>query len=342
MFDFIKNKFSSANKDIEIDEQEKTQPQGLFGRLRKGLAKTSAKFQYLTQIFTRGKLIDAKLYTELEEILISADVGSKTTTKLLQQLQKVAQSQKITDAYALRALFKNELLALLAPTTNKPLNLNQAKAPTVVLMVGINGAGKTTTIGKLAKKLTNKGHTVMLAAADTFRAAACEQLIAWGERNFIPVVAQATGADAASVAFDALSSATAKQYDFLIIDTAGRLHTQDNLMQELVKIVRVLKKIDASCPHEVMLVLDGSIGQNSIKQAQKFKEKVAVSGITITKLDGTAKGGIIFALADELQLPIKYIGVGENLEDLQEFSAEQFVNSLLDMDIKDESNIGSQ
>ncbi|SEH60737.1 signal recognition particle-docking proteinFtsY [Bathymodiolus azoricus thioautotrophic gill symbiont] len=273
------------------------------------------------------KTIDDDLLDELEMLLIGADMGINTTDKVLESVRKNASRKTLKDTDSLYQLLKDELAGLL-------IEGNQLKSDPqetfVILVVGVNGAGKTTTIGKLAKSFQNQGKSVMLAAGDTFRAAAVEQLKVWGERNNIPVVAQDTGADAASVIFDAYQSAQAKNIDILIADTAGRLHTQGNLMQELEKIKRVITKQNESAPHEVMLVLDGGAGQNAINQAKEFNKAVKLSGISITKLDGTAKGGVVFAIADELKLPIRYIGVGEGINDLKPFIVKDFIDALFD------------
>jgi fused signal recognition particle receptor len=281
----------------------------------------------LSSLVIGKKKIDEDLLEELEILLIGSDIGIQTTDKVIEVVRKKASRKELKDEDSLYQLIKEELESLLIkenllqPSSNNPF---------VILVVGINGAGKTTTIGKLAKLFQGEGKSVMLAAGDTFRAAAVEQLQVWGERNDIPVIAQKTGADAASVVYDAYQSAIAKDIDILIADTAGRLHTQDNLMQELEKIKRVLKKHNEDAPHETLLVIDGGSGQNAIQQANEFHKSINLTGLAITKLDGTAKGGVLFSISDSLQLPIRYIGVGEAIEDLKPFNAKDFVNALFD------------
>ena len=281
----------------------------------------------LSSLVIGKKKIDEDLLEELEMLLIGSDIGIQTTDKVIEVVRKKASRKELKDEDSLYQLIKEELESLLIkenllePSSNNPF---------VILVVGINGAGKTTTIGKLAKLFQGEGKSVMLAAGDTFRAAAVEQLQVWGERNDIPVIAQKTGADAASVVYDAYQSAIAKDIDILIADTAGRLHTQDNLMQELEKIKRVLKKHNEDAPHETLLVIDGGSGQNAIQQANEFHKSINLTGLAITKLDGTAKGGVLFSISDSLQLPIRYIGVGEAIEDLKPFNAKDFVNALFD------------
>jgi fused signal recognition particle receptor len=301
---------------------------GFFARLKQGLSKTSASLgEGMASLFLGKKLIDDDLLEEIETRLLTADVGVDATAVIIQSLtQKVARKQ-LTDSDALYKSLQAELTALLKPV-EKPLVITGQNKPFVILVVGVNGAGKTTTIGKLAKKLQLEGKKVMLAAGDTFRAAAVEQLQVWGERNHIPVIAQHTGADSASVIFDAVQAAKARGIDVLIADTAGRLHTKDNLMEELKKVRRVIGKLDADAPHEVLLVLDAGTGQNAINQAKQFNHTVTLTGLALTKLDGTAKGGVIFALAKQFGLPIRYIGVGEGIDDLRTFEAEPFVQAL--------------
>jgi fused signal recognition particle receptor len=302
---------------------------GWYARLKQGLSRTRGQLSSgLGNLFLGRKVIDADLLEDLESTLLMADVGIEATTHIVEQLTAQVSRKELADGDALLKALKQALTNMVGPY-EKALPL-AATAPTVILMVGVNGAGKTTTIGKLAQRYKAEGKSVMLAAGDTFRAAAVEQLQVWGERNNIPVVAQHTGADSASVIFDALQAAQARGVDVLIADTAGRLHNKDNLMEELKKVVRVMKKLNPEAPHEVMLVLDATMGQNAIAQAQHFKAAVDVSGITLTKLDGTAKGGVIFAIAHKLGIPIRYIGVGESLEDLRPFEAEPFVNALFD------------
>ena len=302
---------------------------GWYARLKQGLSRTRGQLSSgLGTLFLGRKVIDADLLEDLESTLLMADVGIEATTHIVEQLTAQVSRKELADGEALLKSLKQALTTMVAPY-EKPLAL-ASSAPTVILMVGVNGAGKTTTIGKLAQRYKAEGKSVMLAAGDTFRAAAVEQLQVWGERNNIPVVAQHTGADSASVIFDAVQAAQARGVDVLIADTAGRLHNKDNLMEELKKVVRVMKKLNPDAPHEVMLVLDATMGQNAIAQAEHFKAAVDVSGITLTKLDGTAKGGVIFAIAHKLGIPIRYIGVGESLEDLRPFEAEPFVNALFD------------
>ncbi len=301
---------------------------GFFARLKQGLSKTSASIgEGMASLFLGKKAIDDELLEDLETRLLTADVGVEATSVIIQNLtQKVARKQ-LTDSDALYASLQAELAGMLKPV-EQPLKVVAQNKPFVILVVGVNGAGKTTTIGKLAKKLQLEGKKVMLAAGDTFRAAAVEQLQVWGERNKIPVIAQHTGADSASVIFDAVQAAKARGIDVLIADTAGRLHTKDNLMEELKKVRRVIGKLDADAPHEVLLVLDAGTGQNAINQAKQFNQTVTLTGLALTKLDGTAKGGVIFALAKQFGLPIRYIGVGEGIDDLRTFEAEPFVQAL--------------
>lgn len=316
--------------DEAVVAEEPTQKTGFFGRIKAGLSRTKANLaEGLGALFLGAKEIDDDLLEEIETHLLMADVGVEATTDIIGKLTDRVSRKQLADADALYAALKDELAALLEGA-EQPLDLDSSKGPFVLLMVGVNGVGKTTTIGKLAKKYQAEGKSVMLAAGDTFRAAAVEQLQVWGDRNNVPVVAQHTGADSASVLFDALQSAQAKNIDVVIADTAGRLQNKDHLMQELEKVVRVMKKLDPDAPHEVMLVLDAGTGQNAMSQAKLFKESVGVSGISLTKLDGTAKGGIIFAIAKQLDIPIRYIGVGEQIDDLRPFRAKEFVSALFD------------
>ena len=307
--------------------QEKPKSEGFFARLMRGLKKTKTNFGSGFASLFRGKKIDDDLFEELEEQLLVADVGMDTTLKIIENLTDKADRKSLKDGDALYGLLKEELSDMLAKV-EQPLVIDQAKKPYVILMVGVNGVGKTTTIGKLAKQFQSQGKSVMLAAGDTFRAAAVEQLQVWGERNNVPVVAQHTGADSASVIFDAIESAKAKNVDVVIADTAGRLQNKGNLMEELRKIVRVMKKVDPHAPHEIMLTVDAGTGQNAISQAKLFSEVAPVTGITLTKLDGTAKGGVIFAIADQFNIPIRYIGIGEGIEDLRPFAADEFIEAL--------------
>ena len=301
---------------------------GFFARLKQGLSKTSASIgEGMASLFLGRKAIDDELLDDLETRLLTADVGVEATSVIIQRLTQKVARKELADADALYKSLQGELAAMLKPV-EQPLKITSQNKPFVILVVGVNGAGKTTTIGKLAKKLQLEGKKVMLAAGDTFRAAAVEQLQVWGERNKIPVIAQHTGADSASVIFDAVQAAKARGIDVLIADTAGRLHTKDNLMEELKKVRRVISKLDADAPHEVLLVLDAGTGQNAINQAKQFNQTVELTGLALTKLDGTAKGGVIFALAKQFGLPIRYIGVGEGIDDLRTFEAEPFVQAL--------------
>jgi fused signal recognition particle receptor len=310
------------------DDQVEGKP-GWFARLRQGLAKTrDGLSSRLDQMFAVGKAIDQALLDEIETLLITSDFGMPVTEEVIQTLTKAMSRKSLKDAEAVREALKSTLVQMIEPSA-VPLPQSDAE-PLVVLMVGVNGAGKTTTAGKLAHRFKSEGRHVMLAAGDTYRAAAVEQLKTWGERNGVDVVAQQTGADSASVIFDALSSAKARGADVLIADTAGRLQNKANLMQELEKIVRVMNRIDESAPHSVLLVIDGGTGQNALMQAREFKNSVPVSGLVVTKLDGTAKGGVMFALARELGLPIHFIGVGEQLDDLRPFDAKAYVEAIFD------------
>ncbi|WP_313465797.1 signal recognition particle-docking protein FtsY, partial [Pseudomonas nitroreducens] len=303
---------------------------GFFARLKQGLSKTSASLgEGMASLFLGKKVIDDDLLDEIETRLLTADVGVEATTAIVQNLTKRVARKELADSEALYKALQEELATLLRPV-EQPLTIKADKQPYVILVVGVNGVGKTTTIGKLAKKLQLDGKKVMLAAGDTFRAAAVEQLQVWGERNNIAVIAQHTGADSASVIFDAVQAAKARGVDVLIADTAGRLHTKDNLMEELKKVRRVIGKLDQTAPHEVLLVLDAGTGQNAINQAKQFNNAVELTGLALTKLDGTAKGGVIFALAKQFELPIRYIGVGEGIDDLRTFEADAFVRALFE------------
>ncbi|GAB4292726.1 MAG: hypothetical protein Kow0083_05800 [Methylophaga sp.] len=317
---------SDAQTPASEAPQQKT---GLFGRLKQGLSRTSSKLtEGFASLILGRKTIDDELLEELETQLLTADLGVEATARIIDDLtQRVARKQ-LGDVEALFSAMRDDMVSILEPSA-KPLIIEEKQGPFVILMVGINGVGKTTTIGKLAKQFQQQGKKVMLAAGDTFRAAAVEQLQVWGERNQIPVISQPTGADSASVIFDAMQAAKARGIDILIADTAGRLHTQSNLMEELKKVKRVIGKVDETAPHEVMLVVDAGTGQNALQQAQQFHQAVGVTGITLTKLDGTAKGGIIFAIANKTGLPIRYIGVGEKIDDLRSFDANDFVDALL-------------
>ncbi|RUR09341.1 signal recognition particle-docking protein FtsY [Legionella septentrionalis] len=319
--------------DLQQAPEEKQPKQTLFTRFKQGLSKTRHQLgDGIGRLLLGKKEIDAFLLEELETILLSADIGIETTKNIVQQLSDGLARKQLADGEAVFAALKTQLQTILTGE-KQPFALDMAThRPFVILMVGVNGAGKTTTIGKLAKQYQAMGKKVMLAAGDTFRAAAIEQLQAWGERNQITVIAQHTGADSASVIYDALQAAKARNVDVLLADTAGRLHTQQNLMEELKKVKRVMQKLDPTAPHETMLVLDASIGQNALNQARQFHEAVGVTGITMTKLDGTAKGGILFAIANELEIPFRYIGVGEGIDDLRPFSASQFVDAIFNDD----------
>ncbi|HGH4622986.1 TPA: signal recognition particle-docking protein FtsY [Enterobacter cloacae] len=314
-----------AEEEI-VQEQEKPTKEGFFARLKRSLLKTKENLGSGFISLFRGKKIDDDLFEELEEQLLIADVGVETTRKIITNLTEGASRKQLRDAEALYGLLKDEMGEILAKV-DEPLNI-EGKTPFVILMVGVNGVGKTTTIGKLARQFEQQGKSVMLAAGDTFRAAAVEQLQVWGQRNNIPVIAQHTGADSASVIFDAIQAAKSRNVDVLIADTAGRLQNKSHLMEELKKIVRVMKKLDEDAPHEIMLTIDACTGQNAVSQAKLFHEAVGLTGITLTKLDGTAKGGVIFSVADQFGIPIRYIGVGERIEDLRPFKADDFIEAL--------------
>jgi fused signal recognition particle receptor len=332
MFGFGKDKKDTVKKpeatSIEPENEEMPEKKSFLGRLKQQLSRTrSGLTDNLGDLFLGKKQIDDDLLEELETILLMADVGIDATQRIIGNLtQRIARKQ-LSDPQALTAALSEELLTILKPK-QQPLVIPKSDDPFVIMVVGVNGMGKTTTIGKLAKRLQAEGKSVMLAAGDTFRAAAIEQLQTWGERNNIPVVAQHTGADSASVIYDAFEKARAKKTDVLLADTAGRLHTQDNLMNELSKIRRVTQKLDAKAPHEVMLVIDAGTGQNALSQVRSFNQATPLTGLTLTKLDGTAKGGIIFAIANEFDLPVRFIGIGEGADDLCEFNAEDFTNAL--------------
>jgi len=351
MFSFLRKKNKKTDDDVQqaveavevsdipvqtpddTDQQQQSEQgdaqSGLFSRLKQSLNRTSSKLtEGFASLVLGKKVIDDDLLEELETQLITADLGVDATQTIINDLtQRVARKQ-LGDAEALFNALRDDMVKILQPSA-VPLVIPEQEGPYVILMVGINGVGKTTTIGKLAKQFQNQGKSVMLAAGDTFRAAAVEQLQVWGERNDITVISQHSGADSASVIYDALQAAKARKVDILIADTAGRLHTQNNLMEELKKVTRVMAKLDDNAPHEVMLVLDAGTGQNALSQAVQFTAAAGVSGITLTKLDGTAKGGIIFAIAKKTGLPIRYIGVGEGIDDLRTFQAEEFVDALL-------------
>ena len=323
---------SNPSISVELKEQEMAQlepvKQGFLSRFKQGLSKTRHQLgDGLGRLLLGKKEIDANLLHDLEDLLLTADLGIETTGYVLKQLRDDLARNQLADGDAVYAALKTRLQTMLSMKA-PPLTLAAEQSPFVILMVGVNGAGKTTTIGKLAKQYQQMGKKVMLAAGDTFRAAAVEQLQIWGERNHVAVIAQHTGADSASVIFDAIQAAKARGMDVLIADTAGRLHTQSNLMEELKKVKRVMKKVDLALPHETMLVLDASIGQNALTQARQFNDAIGLTGITMTKLDGTAKGGIMFAIANELGIPFRYVGLGEGIDDLRPFDASQFVNAI--------------
>jgi len=317
----------SFKKDIQQGTEPAKRP-GFFQRLKQGLTRTRAGLtDGLARLVLGKKVIDDEVLDEIETHLLTADVGAAATQRILADLASRVQRKQLGDAAALLAALKEDMAAILAPCS-RPLAIPAEIRPFIILMVGVNGVGKTTTIGKLAKRLQGEGLSVMLAAGDTFRAAAVEQLQAWGERNGIAVIAQDRTADPASVIFDGVQAARARGIDVLIADTAGRLHTQSNLMEELKKIKRVIAKLEPSAPHETLLVIDAGTGQNALNQARQFHEAVGVSGIELTKLDGTAKGGVIFAVAEQMKLPIRFIGVGEGIDDLRPFDAGDFVEAL--------------
>jgi len=319
MLDFLKRGKTSSND---------TSKSGVLTRFKERLSRTREAFsEGLSSLWLGKKTLDAETFEALEECLLAADVGMDSTEAIIGDLEKRLKRKELADMEALRKALHQDLTALLS-SCQKPFALPE-QTPALLLMVGVNGAGKTTTLGKLAKHFKEDGKSVMLAAGDTFRAAAIEQLKVWGERNEVPVVAQHSGADSASVIFDAFQAAKARGVDVLLADTAGRLHTQDQLMEELKKVVRVIKKIDESAPHEILLVLDASVGQNALNQARSFHEDLGVSGLIVTKLDGTAKGGIVFNLAKSLSLPIYFIGIGEGSDDLRPFDPDMFVEALL-------------
>lgn len=323
-------KSGSSFSPPTADDWAKLDEEGMYLHLKDGLGKTRASLtDGMADLLLGKKVIDDELLEELETRLLSADVGVEATTKIITDLTRRISRKEVSDPVALFNALCDDMVEILQPV-DQPLVIEDSDTPFVILVIGINGAGKTTTIGKLAKRFQHQGKSVMLAAGDTFRAAAVEQLQTWGERNNISVVAQGTGADSASVIYDAIESAKSKNIDIIIADTAGRLHTQTNLMDELIKIKRVMGKLDSSAPHETLLVMDAGFGQNGLIQAQQFNEAMGLTGLILTKLDGTAKGGILFAIAEKLGIPIRFIGVGEKIDDLREFHATEFVNALLD------------
>ncbi len=328
MFNILRRKKTAT---AETEPTPPSEKKGLFARLAQGLAKTRTRFTTgIANLILGKKTLDNDLLDLIETQLLSADVGVEATQQLIQHLTQKLARKELSDSAAVLHCLQEDMKNMLHPC-QVTLAIPDDKKPFVILVVGINGSGKTTTIGKLAKSLQAADETVMLAAGDTFRAAAIEQLQVWGERNKIPVVSQQPGADTAAVIYDALESAKAREIDVLIADTAGRLHTQTNLMDELKKVKRVMTKLDPSAPHETLLVLDASIGQNALTQAKQFHDAIGITGLALTKLDGTAKGGIIFAIAKQLHIPIRYIGVGEGIDDLRPFNADEFVNALFEM-----------
>ncbi|TYK66708.1 signal recognition particle-docking protein FtsY [Colwellia echini] len=328
--DDVEPELADTAKDISqeaVTEVEAEEKLGFFARLKQGLSKTRQNLGGGLADLFRGKQIDDDLFEELETHLLLADVGVETTMKIIDSLTQSASRKQLKDASALYDLLKIELKKVIE-NVSQPLVIPEGEGPFVMLMVGVNGVGKTTTIGKLAKQFQAQGKSVMLAAGDTFRAAAVEQLQVWGERNNIPVIAQHTGADSASVIFDAISAAKARKVDVIIADTAGRLQNKAHLMEELKKVVRVMKKLDVNAPHEVMLTLDAGTGQNALSQTKLFDDAVGLTGLTITKLDGTAKGGVVFAIADKHNIPIRYLGVGEGIDDLRPFNGDDFIDAI--------------
>jgi fused signal recognition particle receptor len=330
----VDSEVSRSSSELKLptanQTSEKETNQSFFQRLKSGLSKTRSQFsEGIANLVLGQKEIDDDLLEEVETLLLMADVGVDTTSQIIDTLTEKSARKELKDTDALLAKLKELLLEIVEPV-QAPLQIHESNKPFVILMVGVNGVGKTTTIGKLAHQFLAQGKSVMLAAGDTFRAAAVEQLKTWGERNNVPVVAQHTGADSASVIFDAVERGKARNIDVIIADTAGRLHNKSNLMDELAKIKRVIAKVDQSAPHEVMLVVDAGTGQNALVQAHEFNKVVNLDSVTITKLDGTAKGGVVFALADKMKLPIRYIGVGEAKQDLRTFNAQEFVNALFD------------
>lgn len=329
IFSWFKKDTDKENIQQAICDHKSTNEQGFLETLKTGLQRTRTNLASgLGRIFLGKKTIDANLLEELEALLITADVGLDVTKAVIDELTKKIARKELDDPKVLYDALTVTLRNIIAPYS-LPLEISDTTKPYVILLAGINGAGKTTTIGKLAKQLQTRGKKVVLAAGDTFRAAAIEQLKIWGERNAIDVIAQKQGSDSAAVIYDAFQAAKARNADVLLVDTAGRLHTQNNLMDELKKIKRILGKIDSTAPHEILLVLDATIGQNTLNQAKQFYEAIGVTGLCITKLDGTARGGIIFAIAQQLKLPIRFIGVGESIDDLKPFVAEDFVEALL-------------
>jgi fused signal recognition particle receptor len=329
MFGLFKKKVPSTDSQATPSTTQPAQKLSLFAKLSDKLTRSRNHLsEGISSLFLGQKTLNQALLDELEMLLLTADIGLETTDKLIAQVKTQLSRKELKDGNEVKAALRNSLAALLTQAQQTPLNTSET-APFVLMMVGVNGVGKTTSIGKLAKQFQTQGQSVMLAAGDTFRAAAVEQLKVWGERNQIPVIAQGEGADSASVAYDACESAKARGTDLLIIDTAGRLHTQNHLMNELAKVKRVIQKVIPQAPHETWLVLDATTGQNALNQAREFKKIVEITGIILTKLDGTAKGGIVFSIADQLGLPIRYIGLGESIEDLRAFDADDFIEAIL-------------
>lgn len=332
MFDFLKRKKECGSSDATdtpvSDMAIAEKSPRFFSRLKQGLSKTRANLAAgMSNLFLGKKELDQQLLNDIEIALLTADVGVETTDQLIKTLTQKLARKELSDAQAAFQCLREEMKQILRPCA-LPLSLSPAIKPYVILVVGVNGSGKTTTIGKLAKHYKQENKTVMLAAGDTFRAAAIEQLKIWGERNQVPVIAQQPGADTAAVIYDAMEAAKARGADLLIADTAGRLHTQSNLMTELQKVNRVLAKIDPTAPHETLIVLDATLGQNALSQVKQFHDLMGITGIALTKLDGTAKGGIIFAIANQTGIPIRFIGIGEGIEDLRPFNADEFVDAL--------------
>ncbi|GAB4222307.1 MAG: signal recognition particle-docking protein FtsY [Francisella sp.] len=330
---FFKRKKNIEENNIGVDKKEQDNKKGLFSRLQVGLSKTASKFSSgLSTILMGKKVIDEELLEDIEMQLLTADLGVEVTDEIIEYLRDKVARNELQTAEKLYQIIKEKLTEVILPC-EKPLDVGEDKSPFVILVVGVNGVGKTTTIGKLTKKLQSQGKSVILAAGDTFRAAAVEQLREWGDRNNTPVIYQHEGADSASVIYDAIHSAKSKGVDVVIADTAGRLHNKYNLMQELKKVVKVIKKLDETAPHEIMLVVDATTGGNALSQAESFNQIVNLTGITITKLDGTAKGGIVFSIAKKMGIPIRFIGVGEKIDDLQIFNAKNFTEALFSSDI---------
>ncbi len=331
MMKWLKRKTETVSHSLSEHPTSNTEvnaQRGFFTRLKHSLSKTRTQVgRGLRQLFVGKTTIDSELLEDLETQLLMADFGVETTALLLKQLQEDVVAHHLTEGETILHALQERMIGLF-----KPAPTLDATKPRVILMVGVNGAGKTTTIGKLAHRYQQEGLRVMLAAGDTFRAAAVEQLQAWGDRNDVAVIAQHTGADSASVLYDAFQAAKARNMDVLIADTAGRLHTQSHLMEELKKVKRVIQKIDAAAPHEILLVLDASIGQNALNQARQFHEAIGLTGIVMTKLDGTAKGGIVFSIAHTMGVPLVYLGMGEGIEDLRPFNAEEFVQAIFQDD----------